>query len=85
MTDNVPGTHWQDADGLHIDTRGLQPPDPFVAVIWHIEQPGQQGPVTVYLDRNPIYLFPELAERGWSYEYALNTADEVHLILRCET
>ena len=82
MNDEVPGTYWQAADGLHIDTRGLPPPEPFVAIIWHIEQPGQTGPITVYLDRNPIYLFPELIERGWCYEYALRTAGEVRLILR---
>ena len=85
MIDDVPGSHWQDTDGLHIDTRGLQPPDPFVAVIWHLEQPGQQGPINVYLDRDPIYLFPELVARGWQYEYAQADTDEVHLILTNET
>lgn len=85
MNDDVPGTHWQAADGLHVDTRGLQPPDPFVAIIWHLEQPGQNGPVTAHLDRNPVYLFPELAERGWHYEYALHTPNEVRLILRYPT
>ncbi len=53
-----------------------------IAVLWHIGQPGQRGPVTVYLDRNPIYLLPELAERGWHYEYAVRETDYVRLILK---
>ena len=81
MTDDVPGTHWQDADGFHIDTRGLQPPDPLVAIIGHLDQPSRQGLIHVYLDRDPVYLFPELEARGWHFEYAQATADEVHLIL----
>ena len=43
MSSDVPGKHWL-ADGrLHIDTRGLGPPDPMVAIVWHISQPGQDG------------------------------------------
>lgn len=82
MTGPVPATSWTAADGLHVDTRGLAPPDPMVSILWHIEQPGQRGPITVYLDRNPIHLFPELAERGWLYEYAVNEEGNVRLILR---
>ena len=85
MTDDVPGTFWKAADGLHIDTRGLQPPDPMVAILWHLEKPGQTEQVTVYLDRDPIYLFAELAERGWSYEYMKSTESFFCLILRPKT
>ncbi len=82
---DVPGSHWQAADGLHIDTRGLLPPDPMVAILWHLERPGQFGPVTAHIDRNPVHLFPELHERGWNYEYALETETEVQLVLRKAT
>ncbi len=67
---------------MHLDTRGLDPPDPAVAVLWHIDRPEQDGPVTVYLDRHPIYLFPELAERGWTAEVAPGEAGGVRLVLR---
>lgn len=82
MSNEVPGKHWLVGDRLHIDTRGLSPPDPMVAVVWHISQPGQEGPVTAYFDRDPVHLFPELVERGWRYEYALRDPDRVRLILR---
>ncbi|MFV0514827.1 MAG: DUF2249 domain-containing protein [Jhaorihella sp.] len=82
MTGAAPGKHWQAADGLHLDTRGLAPPDPMIAVLWHIEQPGQNGPITVYLDRNPVYLFPELAERAWRYEIVSDEPGDVRIVLR---
>lgn len=85
MSQDAPGTSWQASDGLHIDTRGLCPPDPLVAVLWHIEQPGQRGPVTAYFDRNPIHLFIELAERGWTYEYLAQDPDDVRLLLKART
>ncbi len=82
MIGEVPGSFWQQADGLHIDTRGLQPPDPMISILWHIEQPDQHGPITAYFDRDPVFLLPELAERGWRYEYADRQPSEVRLILR---
>ncbi|KUJ85447.1 hypothetical protein AVO45_00130 [Ruegeria marisrubri] len=85
MSSEVPGSSWQDADGLHVDTRGLHPPDPMVAILWHIGRPGQFGPITAYFDRNPIFLLPELEELGWRYEYAMCEPDGVRLILRAAT
>ncbi len=82
MTDQVPGRSWLEADGLHLDVRGLNPPDPAVAVLWHIDRPDQDGPVTVLLDRHPIYLFPELAERGWEAEKISGEPGNVCLVLR---
>ena len=82
MTRDAPGRSWQARDGLHIDTRGLDPPDPMVAILIHVEQPDQQGPITAYFDRDPIPLFEELAERGWSCDYLLRNPGDVQLILR---
>lgn len=85
MTRGAPGICWQAHDGLHIDTRGLQPPDPMVAILWHIEQADQRGPITAYFDRDPIHLFIELAERGWSSEYLVREPDDVRLKLKIQT
>lgn len=82
MNEPVPGRYWQAADGLHVDTRGLNPPDPMVAILWHLEQPAQRGPVTVYLDRYPVHLFAELEERGWRYDVAHQAPGETRLVLR---
>jgi uncharacterized protein DUF2249 len=82
MIQIAPGKSWQARDGLHIDTRGLEPPDPMIAILWHIEQSDQQGPVTVYLDRDPLPLFIELADRGWSGHYLVRDPGDVRLELR---
>lgn len=82
MTDEPPGRHWRGPDGVHVDTRGLSPPDPLVSILWHVERPGERGPVTVYLDRNPVHLYPELAERGWTVERLPDEPGTVRLVLR---
>lgn len=81
MNTDLPGTSWMAPDGLHIDVRGLGPPDPMVAILGHLETPGQNGPITVHHDRHPVYLFPELAERGWTWQKTPGEEDEVRLIL----
>lgn len=82
MISEAPGICWRADDGLHIDTRGLNPPDPMIAILWRIEQPDQNGPIIAHFDRNPVHLFAELAERGWSYDYLQSDLDEVRLSLR---
>ena len=85
MIRDAPGTCWQADDGLHINTRGLAPPDPMIAILWRIEQPDQNGPIIAHFDRNPVHLFAELEERGWSHDYLYNDLGEVRLLLRKQT
>ena len=80
MTD-LPGKYWQEQDGLHIDVRGLDPPEPMVVILGHLDSPGQLGPVTVHHDREPIYLYPELDVRGWVLEIIAGDPGEVRLLL----
>ncbi|TXL67312.1 DUF2249 domain-containing protein [Zeimonas arvi] len=56
---------WQDAQGRHIDVRGLAPPGPLVAILGLVRSIGDGGPVIVHHDRDPKMLYPELAEIGW--------------------
>ena len=79
-----PGKFWRDKAGLHVDTRGLAPPEPAVAIIWHMEQANEQGPIHAYLERRPVYLFPELSERGWIWEIVKDQGNDVQLILRAD-
>jgi Uncharacterized conserved protein (DUF2249) len=85
MSRDLPGRHWQESDGLHIDVRGLDPPDPMVAILGQLDHPGQTGPVTVHHDRQPIYLFPELAERGWACRQIPGDTGEIRLFLSRQT
>jgi len=56
---------WNDADGTHLDVRGLQPPEPLTRVLDLIDQ-GETDNLVLHHDREPVFLYPMLAERGWS-------------------
>jgi hypothetical protein len=58
---------WQSADGTHIDVRGLNPPEPMLAILAALEKDGVAC-LIAHLDREPVFLYPELDERGWAYE-----------------
>ena len=57
---------WTDADGLHLDVRGLAPPGPMVAILSLVDTGEAGGSFVAHLDRDPLFLYPELAERGWT-------------------
>lgn len=59
---------WVTADGQHLDVRGMDPPQPMVEILSLIDRGEAENVVTVHLDREPIFLYPELDDRGWSYE-----------------
>ncbi len=68
----------------HIDVRGLEPPQPLVTIVRVLydrrDEPGAQ--VVAQLDRDPVMLYPELAERGWMAERLQGEAGEIRLLLR---
>jgi hypothetical protein len=72
---------WEEADGRHIDVRGLPPPEPMLAILRLLADCGPETTVTVHHDREPIYLYPELAEIGWHHEVVEAPAGEVQLRL----
>ena len=72
---------WSEADGEHIDVRGLSPPQPLVAIVRLIESIDETRVVVAHLDRDPLMLYPELAERGWAAERLSAPAGEVLLRL----
>ena len=76
------GKRWRDADGLHIDVRGLAPPAPLVAILRLIESVADTTPVIVHHDRDPKLLYPELAERGWGAHAIPGDVGEVRLQLQ---
>jgi len=72
---------WSDTDGEHIDVRGLSPPQPLVAIVGLIESVDAKRVVVAHLDRDPLMLYPELAERGWAAEHLDAPPGEVRLRL----
>lgn len=78
------GRRWREGGGWHLDVRGLQPPQPLVAVLRLIESIDDSDPVVLHLDRDPVMLYPELTERGWVAEPLEGSDGEVRLRL-CRT
>jgi len=73
---------WTAADGIHIDVRGLAPPGPLVAIVELIDSiRGDTTPVIVHHERDPVLLYGELAERGWTVERIASVPGEVLLKL----
>ena len=73
---------WRDAQGEHIDVRGLPPPQPLVAILRLVyEVQDDDGVVIVHHDRDPLLLYPQLAEIGWRAERLEADADTVLLRL----
>jgi hypothetical protein len=77
-----PARRWTAADGIHVDVRGLAPPQPFLAIVRLLESIGDATtPVIVHHERDPVLLYGELAERGWTVERVDAGPDEVRLKL----
>ena len=72
---------WVEHDGVHIDVRGLPPPEPMVAILALVESMRDAGPVIVHHERVPRMLYPELAELGWAASRIDGASGEVRLRL----
>lgn len=59
---------WRDSEAMHIDVRGLEPPEPMVEILRMIDGGEADAVLVAHLDREPIFLYPELDERGWAHE-----------------
>jgi len=83
MAVQISAPHWQADDGCHIDVRGLPAPQPMLQILALLETivAGVGTVVIVHHEREPIYLYPELAERGWEHEILPGEGGEVRLRL----
>jgi uncharacterized protein (DUF2249 family) len=53
---------------LRIDVRGLEPPQPLVRVLERLDTLGEAEQLEVIHDRRPVFLYPQLDERGFVHE-----------------
>ena len=70
-----------DGDGVCIDVRGLEAPQPLVEIISLLENPDTGDTVLVSHDRDPLLLYPELEERGWLWDRLESPQGEIRLRL----
>ena len=66
---------WRAEDGVHIDVRGLDHPEPIVRLLQLIDTNEVGTAVTALLSYEPRFLYPEFDHRGWGYEI-VTTADD---------
>jgi hypothetical protein len=78
---------WTTPDGVHLNVRGLECPAPMVQTLGLIERGDVGNVIIVHLDQEPLFLYPELDDRGWSHEVISSSCgdpsceDEVRLRL----
>ena len=51
-----------------LDVRGLEPPQPMLRVLQAIDRLGPGAELEVHHDRRPMFLYPQLDERGFVHE-----------------
>lgn len=66
---------------MHLDNRGLMPPEPMVKVLGAVEamQPGEV--MEALLDREPSFLFPQLEQRGHEWRGAFDPDGTAYRLL----
>lgn len=72
----------RDVDGVHIDVRAMTAPRPMLAILRLCAAVPPGTDIIVHHERDPIYLYPELAELGWEIASLPGEPGEVRLRLR---
>lgn len=65
--------------GPHLDNRGLEPPEPMVRILEALNTLEPHAELTVDMDREPLLLYPHLAQRGFAHAIA-EQADGCYLL-----
>lgn len=76
-----PSTAGWPAPSVHLDNRGLQPPEPLVRILDALEHLGPGEVLEAINERDPVFLYPELEARGAAI-HTDKQADGVHLLIR---
>ncbi|MEQ8696725.1 MAG: DUF2249 domain-containing protein [Bauldia litoralis] len=72
---------WREQGETHIDVRGLEPPQPMLSILQLLDRAEANATVIVHHEREPIFLYPELSERGWQWQRIAAAPHEVRLRL----
>ena len=65
-----------------LDVRGLEPPEPMVRVLEAIDRLAPGGELEVRHERRPMFLYPQLDERGFAYETDEPEPGLVRIVIR---
>lgn len=59
---------WTSSEGLHLDVRGLEQSDSWGHITATMHESGSAGALVVHFDEEPIALYPDFDELGWTHE-----------------
>jgi uncharacterized protein (DUF2249 family) len=65
-----------------IDVRGLEPPEPMVRILEAVENLRAGDAILVLHERRPMFLYPQLDERGFLYETDESEPGVVRIVIR---
>ncbi|MEP7216299.1 MAG: DUF2249 domain-containing protein [Anaerolineaceae bacterium] len=54
---------------IHLDNRGLQPPEPLVRILEALSGMSPEDQLVALMDREPLMLYPELERRGYTWTF----------------
>jgi uncharacterized protein (DUF2249 family) len=67
---------------LTIDVRGLEPPEPMVRILEAVERMRAGDAIEVLHERRPMFLYPQLDERGFPHETDESEPGLVRIVIR---
>ena len=70
------------APTLHIDVRGLDPPEPMMRVLEAVDRLPAGQTLEVLHERRPIFLYPQLDDRGFVHETDEPEPGTVRIVIR---
>lgn len=73
------------SEALTLDVRGLEPPQPMVAVLERLDTLAPSETLTVIHDRRPTFLYPQLDERGFTHRTEEPEPGVIHILIRRST
>jgi uncharacterized protein (DUF2249 family) len=65
-----------------LDVRGLEPPQPMLRVLQEVDRLGPGATLEVHHDRRPMFLYPQLDERGFTHETDESQPGLVRILIR---
>ena len=65
-----------------LDVRGLEPPQPMLRVLETLERLGPGQELEMRHDRRPVFLYPQLEERGFAHETDAPEPGLVRIVIR---
>jgi uncharacterized protein (DUF2249 family) len=67
---------------LQLDVRGLEPPEPMVRILARLDGLGPGQTLEVLHDRRPLFLYPQLDDRGFRHETDEPAPGLVRIVIR---